>query len=388
MIHRKIILAVLWILSLIAISCYGGAVSYGFFFGITLIPVISALYLWYVYWKFLIYQEVLNKHVVCGQAVPYYFVLQNDDFIAYTSIRMRLFSDFSYVTELPDHTEYELLPGDKFRYDTKLTCKYRGEYHVGVKEIVITDFFKLFRLKYEIPAPIKATVSPRIVPVKTLKSIPEITSFLQKEFVADKTEPDASVKDYVSGDSLKKIHWKATAREQKLKTRQFIGEEKQGITILCDTKRCSLEMKTYLPIENKILEVLLALSFFFAGSNTKLTVLYRSSGLQCKTIEGIRHFEHFYQEVSKVCFDKEYSLEPVLQNAADRNLFLNSKAVFLILHDLTDGIMEWIRSVSSRGLILVVYVITDKDISFYIKQSSLRLKIITIPPEGELEELL
>ena len=52
--------------------------------------------------------------MVCGEAVPYFFVLQNEDHFAYTGISVRLFSDFSYVEELPGDREYELLPGEKY----------------------------------------------------------------------------------------------------------------------------------------------------------------------------------------------------------------------------------------------------------------------------------
>ena len=53
-----------------------------------------------------------------------------------------------------------------------------------------------------------------------------------------------------TGDAIKQIHWKATAREQKLKTRNRIGEEKRGITIFLDTRRESEEPYKYLPLEN------------------------------------------------------------------------------------------------------------------------------------------
>ncbi|MDE7258161.1 MAG: hypothetical protein K2N77_02835, partial [Lachnospiraceae bacterium] len=127
---RRWMLLGLWILSLAAISFYGGAVSYGFFFGVTMLPVISWVYLFCVYCRFRIYQEVENRSMVCGNAVPYYFVLQNDDFFAFSSVSVRLFSSFSYVEQIPDGIEYELLPGDKLTFRTKLICKYRGEYEV------------------------------------------------------------------------------------------------------------------------------------------------------------------------------------------------------------------------------------------------------------------
>ena len=69
--------------------------------------------------------------MVCGQPEDYTFILQNENFFAFSGVGVKLFSDFSYVEELPGDTEYELLPGDRFTYKTRLVCRYRGEYEVG-----------------------------------------------------------------------------------------------------------------------------------------------------------------------------------------------------------------------------------------------------------------
>ena len=97
----------LWVLSLIAISFYGGTVSYGLFFGITLIPVISLIYLACVYFRFKIYQETEKKNLVCGQPTPYLFILQNEDWFAYTGISVRMHSSFSYAEETFENAEYD-----------------------------------------------------------------------------------------------------------------------------------------------------------------------------------------------------------------------------------------------------------------------------------------
>ena len=96
---RRWILFGLWFLSLVTISFYGGAVSYGFFFGVTFVPVVAVVYLLCVYFRFKIYQRLESRNVVCGQLVPYFFVLQNDDHFAFTSVGVRLFSSFSFVSK-------------------------------------------------------------------------------------------------------------------------------------------------------------------------------------------------------------------------------------------------------------------------------------------------
>lgn len=90
---------------------------------------------------------------------------------------------------------------------------------------------------------------------------------IQKESVYNQNQPDIPVRDYLLGDSLKQVHWKASAKEQKLKTRTRTGEEKPGMILIFDTQRYDKQALQYLPLENQILETVLALSYFFARKN-------------------------------------------------------------------------------------------------------------------------
>ena len=55
--NRRILL-VLWILSLIGISIRGGQITYGIFFLLTLIPIVSLIYILAVILLFKIYQSL------------------------------------------------------------------------------------------------------------------------------------------------------------------------------------------------------------------------------------------------------------------------------------------------------------------------------------------
>lgn len=382
---RRRILFGLWLLSLLTISFYGGAVSYGFFFGVTLVPVVAGIYLVLVYFRFKIYQKVERRNIVCGQPVPYLFVLQNDDYFAFTSVGVRLFSSFSYVEELPDGIEYELLPGDRFTYETKLVCRYRGEYEVGVKKIVVTDFLHLFQVSYKVPETIKALVFPKIVRVNELQCIADIMALLQREKYKDQTEPDITVRDYVPGDALKQMHWKAVAREQKLKVRNRAGEEKAGITILCDTKRYARDNRVYLPLENKMLEVLLAIGIFFAERGMAYDVCYGQGGMVRSHVRGIQDFDAFYQQVSGIGFREEEAVEEICRQAMAEGIWQNSRVVFLVLHVWEDAVWKMTEKMAAGGVAVVVCLVTDDNVEAYKKYGSVRERIVVIPVEAELE---
>lgn len=382
--HRWIFLG-LWVLSLIAISFYGGTISYGFFFGLTLLPVCCLIYLIFVYRSFKIYQKADSRNMVCGQPMPYYFVLQNDSFFAFSGVNVKLFSSFSYVEELPDGREYELLPKDKYIFETRMVCRYRGEYEVGVKEITVTDFLRLFSIRYRVPETIKAIVLPKIVRTKELTAIQDISAFLQKETLSAQSEPDVIVRDYVEGDSLKRIHWKATAREQKLKVRSLIGEEKQGITLFCDTNRCTNDMHAYLPIENKILETLLALGIFFAEKDISFDVYYGQTAPVHTTINGLHDFEAFYRKTADISFREEENTSIRFTEAATAGIFSSSKVIFAIFHTLDAILLETMEQLTATGTIVVVYLICKNADLKYENQNTLRKRIFVISPDDDLE---
>ncbi len=382
---RRWILLVLWLLSLVAISFYGGAVSYGFFFGVTFVPVVAVVYLLCVYFRFKIYQKLESRNVVCGQPVPYFFVLQNDDHFAFTSVGVRLFSSFSFVEKLPDGMSYELLPGDNYTFETKLVCKYRGEYEVGVKEIVITDFLRLFQVSYRVPETIRALVLPKVVRLSELHCIADVQALLQRETYRAQTEPDVVVREYVPGDALKQIHWKVTARERKLKVRNRTGDEKAGIAILCDTKRYADDSREYLPLENKMLETLLALTVYFAQRNMACDISYGQRGMVRRHVEDLKDFDVFYRQMSGIDFSKEESVEMTGRQAMTGGVWQDCRILFFVLHVWSDALWEMAEQIAASGGIAVLCLVTDENMDAYLKLGSMRKRVVALPVEAELE---
>lgn len=385
---RRLLLLSLWILSLAAISLFGGAISYGFFFGVSLIPAVSLLYLLSVYYSFRIYQEIQSRNITCRQPVSYHMALQNDSRFAFVGVSVRLFPHFSHVKELPEDTEFELFPGERHLLDTELLCKYRGEYEVGVREVILTDFFRVFRLHYQLPGTIKALVLPRVLQLEVLRSIPDTAVRLQRESACRQNQPDIPVRDYTAGDSLKRIHWKASAREQKLKTRTQTGEEKPGMILFYDTRRYEMQPLQYLPLENQILEAVLALCFFFAGQNISCSVLWSQNGLQRHDIDSLTGYDALYQRTAGVLFDERENPTARLRELCDAGTLQSARTVIAVLHEINDEILNMSELLTAAGIEVVLYLITDRDTDAYVRRCSVGCRVITVPVEADLERLL
>lgn len=388
---RRGILAVCWLLSLVVISFYGGAVSYGIFLGLTFIPLISFIYILCVFFCHRIYQEIEGWNIVCGQPVPYYFILKNESWFAFAGIRIFFFSDFSYVEKLPEEIEYELLPGEQYQYETSLVCKYRGEYEVGIKEIMITDFFRLFRIRCAVREERKVIVAPKLVQIGVLRSVPDISAMLQRDNLRP-TELDAVSRDYAEGDALKQIHWKATARMCKLMSRKPVGEEKRGVALIFDTKRCDKNPAVYLPIENKMLEIVLALSLFMSKSNVPVSYFYHQNdgmiNMGQGSLYGLGDFGGFYEQVRELHFDRDSDMKTGLVKVLQDGLLMDKAVVFFVLQQMDEEILKMTYRLADNGTFVIYYAVTDENVESFTSMSDPGRRIIAITPEEELEEVL
>ena len=107
------------------------------------------------------------------------------------------------------------------RYTVK--CLQRGYFAFGPANISSSDLFGFSKREMEIPEVSYLMVYPRIVPLEKL-GIPARQPFgdirLEKHLFQDPVLT-SGVRDYNSSDSLKRIHWKTTARRGRLQTKTF-----------------------------------------------------------------------------------------------------------------------------------------------------------------------
>lgn len=383
--RNRIILVSLWILSLVGISFYGGPVSYGFFFLITLIPVTAFLYLIYVFIRVRVYQKVIIKDIVAGVPVPYYFTLHNEDYLTFSGIKTEFFSSFSTIGGLEQNLEYELLPKEKLTRETKLICKYRGEYNIGIKRLEYTDYLRLFKIKYKPLETIRVTVRPKIEHLDYIESL-ENDVLIPRESRLRRDYPDVTVREYTTSDPMKTINWNATAREQKLQVREFIGEEKNGIAVFMDTKRYSEDEKEYLPLENKILETVIAVSLYLAKKNIGTKVYYSNPELRSLDIGDLSRFNEFYGRISDVIFDEKNSLDLI---CSDKTVdYSKLRTAIFVAGSLSDTMTVLAKRLCDEGIQVIIYYVGIHEESVNIFADRARLKTVFIPSECDLKEVL
>lgn len=385
--RNKIIWVICLILSLVGISFFGGAVSYGFFAFTCLIPVTSFVYLLLVNSFFKIYQQLDTKRITAGHVIPFQFDLINECFFGFSGVSVRFFASFSEIHGLEDGVEYELQPHTGIQRDTGVVCKYRGEYEVGIQRVEIRDFFGLFHLSYKNPETLRVVVRPDLIYLERVRNV-EFAVLTSQEDSRDNDQPDVLVREYYPGDDVRKINWKLSAKHQKLMTREWCGESQRGIGILMSTKREQKAPECYLPVENKILECCIALGYYYSAQNIPTRVLYDGGHVREHYWETVDGFRQFYDAVAEVEFREEYEMAELMQKAARSGGLLQCRVVFLILDEWLEEINGLTYLLNQQNIEVVVYLIGDHHGELPQENEMLRMKVIEVPLAADLKEVL
>ena len=130
-------------------------------------------------------------------------------------------------------------PRDSLRWHTEAVCQRRGLFTLGPTQLRAGDPFGLFTVRVDFPATLPLLVLPPIVPLPHIQVSAGGHSgdARPRANAMDKTVSAASVREYVSGDSRRWIHWRTTAKRNDLYVRMFDGTPAGDWWILLDMYR-------------------------------------------------------------------------------------------------------------------------------------------------------
>lgn len=132
-----------------------------------------------------------------------------------------------------------MMPFSSTRLQYRIRCNRRGYFRLGPALFETGDFFGLNRRFATGEASSYITVYPRVIPLAQYAiptSRPMGETVVKRRLVEDPTRL-AGVREYRTGDPLRRIHWKATARTGKLHSRVYEYSTLIGANILLDFGR-------------------------------------------------------------------------------------------------------------------------------------------------------
>lgn len=389
--NRLLVLLAL-IASAVLIGFRGGAFSYLLFYSALSIPVFSLIYLFYVFVRFRIYQYIDHKTLVKEDTTPYQFILSNEDILTYSYVDVTFLSDTAAIGEVSMGSERSLLPGESRSWDTTLTCHYRGIYHAGIDRVEIRDYFQLFRLVYPIPTHITVTVLPRVL------HLPDFLP-LQKEDQLQRMRPnptlrpemlDTDVRSYLAGDSMRQIHWKATAAQGKPFSRSYVEEPKAGLYLITDLTRQKGTELECLIAEDKLIETALAAADYLLREHITANFLLDEGGLQSIPLRDQNDFDYFYQYCASTQFQSALSAHELVETALRQAISdgVNQVHLLIVTQSITHELCSTCFQALTGGHRIGIICIGGGERASYTQELDERIEFFLIHPDQKLEDVL
>jgi uncharacterized protein (DUF58 family) len=117
-------------------------------------------------------------------------------------------------------------------YQTR--CDRRGLHHCAALPLSSTGPFGLFRVKRTLPAPGDILIYPSYYPLKRLRLLKQ-RGFSEKQARRQGLSSEVlGTREYRPGDSLRRVHWRSTARTGSLVVKEFSDHDQLTLTVVLD----------------------------------------------------------------------------------------------------------------------------------------------------------
>ena len=120
-----------------------------------------------------------------------------------------------------------------------LYAKRRGYYTVGPLTLTTGDLFGFAESSWQEQDPVHVTVYPEVLPLHRfgLPSRSPFGTLSARQRIFEDPNRMSGVRAYASGDSMRRIHWKASAHEDSLLVKKFQPAIALNVTIILDLNR-------------------------------------------------------------------------------------------------------------------------------------------------------
>lgn len=368
---------------LIAALLVGGKFVYGLFF-ITFFLIL----LCYIMGRS-IYKNLINivwkgtNKVEVGDRISISTDLYNSGLFPAPYLKVNVNLPQKLTGEEPRTHIYSIMSGAKKNIGKEIMCRHRGVYKVGHMEVEFSDILGIFGWKKVFDDEVFIFVYPRVIPLKAF-NIPVRQPYGTVTVSQNAYEDFASTKDirkYMTGDSLKKMHWKVTAHKGDFYVRNVELNASADLNIFFDLHAASYTDEYADDLEEKGAEC--AVSIIRYALTGSMSVNFTAKADKAVSVSGkdINSFREFMDIITKTSRNGDVPVWDLVKREA-RKLDWDATVVVITPY-LKELPVDAIHTLESTGVDLVlIYICRDRNEEHEeidrLKMSGIRVFIVGI----------
>src|SRR5690606_16598863 len=173
--------------------------------------------------------DVNNIQLLLQNNYPFDVTLEVIDELPFQFQERHFLLNTAIQKHQPKEISYQLLP------------KERGVYAFGLLNVYVTTAINFVSKRYRLAQPIEVGVYPSFLNLRKYELLATRTAMLPNGIKRTRKIGQSSefeqIKDYVLGDDLRHVNWKASAKKQQLMVNHYQEEKAQNVYMLIDKGR-------------------------------------------------------------------------------------------------------------------------------------------------------
>ncbi len=226
-----------WIFALIFTQALRSPLSSVLFLFVTMIPYVNLAYVFAARASVKVAIENSCSETVKFSPVSFSVTISNDSVLPLPFVEADIvIPDENNVRCLERRMYLAISPEGMYEVKENVTFSYRGQYDIGVSNIFVYDFFRLFRLKSEEQQYRPIFVLPRrmVFEYLTENAASDVNTESMKNIRGIDRAEMSDIRPYRQGDHMKTIHWKLSSKTQEMQVKEYAMNSGKTVYIFCD----------------------------------------------------------------------------------------------------------------------------------------------------------
>ncbi|MCL1846090.1 MAG: DUF58 domain-containing protein [Defluviitaleaceae bacterium] len=286
--------------------------------------------------------------VTKGEEAAITAVLHNRTPLPFSAVEVILNADENAVRRTDDApTILSLGAFARREMEIPFEVEFRGFYALGLRAIRVTDATGLFRLSRKLSGAQEILSLPQVAELADFSLASNLMTQASSRFdIRDEDYSTISdIRQYQPTDSIKRVHWKLTAKRNEWLVKIFQSNALNIVSIILDTTRMELPLREAYALEDALTENALAIAKFCL--NRGMPVDFHTP--QKTAAKTAAEFQAIYQTAAALRFAQDPAADPhaiisrELNNAAS---YLNA---VILTSRLTAPLCERILNAANNG---------------------------------------
>lgn len=263
----------------------GGEVLYYIFFVLTSILLLSILYSLIGRESIKLKIDIKDTEIHVGEKIRYKIKIKNKGIfpLVFIAIDDKNESFFPITTNLN--------PFQKKTIKRSIECRRRGIYEIGAVKVKLRDPFGIFEVRKTFKTNHKIIVYPNVYDISVkLPAIAQTGGVEVKNRQYEDYTNLSNLREYIHGDSLKRVHWRISAKLQKLYVKEYESTASNEVFIIWDLYKQHYKDDYNGMIDERSAECVLSLTKYCLANGVPVSIVDYGSGKLLLRSKSIKDF--------------------------------------------------------------------------------------------------